>query len=168
MKRKILILGDARHGKDTLAKTISSNSDYFFASSSETALDIFLRDVLKEKYGLEYSSRKEAYDDRVNHRDKWFKEICKYNREDKLKLCKEVFKIADIYVGMRSSLEVEEGIAKGLFDYIVGIYDYRKPREDSNSNTADVLKYSDFVITNNGGLVDLENKVINIVLKIIL
>lgn len=168
MKNKILILGDARHGKDTLAEMIRDNSDYSFASSSETALDIFLRDVLKDKYGLEYSSRKEAYEDRVNHRDKWYNEICNYNKEDKLKLCKEIFKIADIYVGMRSHLEVEQGIDTELFDYIIGVYDYRKPREDSSSNTADVFKYSDFVIMNNGDLDDLEEKVISIVLKVIL
>ena len=168
MKNKILILGDARHGKDTLAEMIRDNSDYIFASSSETALDIFLKGVLKDKYGLEYSSRKEAYEDRVNHRDKWYNEICNYNKEDKLKLCKEVFKIADIYVGMRGHLEVEQGIDIELFDYIIGVYDYRKPREDSSSNTADVFKYSDFVIMNNGDLDDLEEKVISIVLKVIL
>lgn len=168
MGRKILILGDARHGKDTMAEMIFSKSGLKFASSSETALDVFLRDVLEEKYGLVYKTREDAYNDRVNHRDKWYNEICLYNSVDKLRLVKDILKIADIYVGLRSGLEVESAIKESSFDHIIGIYDYRKDRESSDSNTADVLKYSDFVILNNYGLKELEEKVINIVLKIIL
>lgn len=168
LKKKILILGDCSHGKDTLAEMICEHSDLTFASSSQTALDIFLQDVLKEKYGLSYNSKEEAYEDRVNHRDKWYDEICLYNQDDKLRLVKDILKIADIYVGLRNGLEVEQAITEESFDYIIGIYDYRKSRESSNSNTADVLKYSDFVILNNGTLKDLQQKVFNIVLKVIL
>lgn len=166
--KKLLILGDARHGKDTLAEIICDETDYKFASSSNVSLDVFLRDVLEKKYGLRYESRHEAYLDRVNHRDKWYNEICLYNLEDKLRLTKEVLKRADIYVGLRSHLEVEQAIEESTFDYIIGIFDYRKPREDSSSNTADVFKYSDFVITNNKDIPHLKEKVCDIILKIIL
>lgn len=164
---KILILGDARHGKDTLAEMICDNSDLNFASSSQTALDVFLYDVLFKKYGLVYASKEQAFEDRVNHRDKWFDEICLFNKEDKLKLTKEILKIADIYVGLRSHLEVEQAIKENTFDHIIGIYNYRKSRESKESNIADVLRYSDFVILNNGTLEDLLNKVIRIVLNVI-
>lgn len=165
---KILILGDARHGKDTMAEMLCIQSSLEFASSSETALDVFLKDVLQQKYGLVYSSREEAYNDRVNHRDKWYNEICLFNSEDRLKLVKEILKIADVYVGLRSDKEVEAAIEQSSFDYIIGVYDYRKPRESKHSNTADVFKYSDFVIMNNGNLEDLSNKVTNVILKVIL
>lgn len=166
-KYKLLILGDARHGKDTLAEMLCEKADMKFAGSSRTALDIFMMDVLQEKYSLSYSSKEEAYADRVNHRDKWYNEICLYNEEDKLRLVKDILKVADIYVGLRNFKEVEQAVKEDTFDYIVGVYDYRKPREDKSSNTADVFKYSDFVIMNNGTIDNLRYKVVNILLKVL-
>ncbi len=165
---KILILGDARHGKDELARMICEKTGLTNKSSSVAALEIFLFDVLDKKYNLKYNSLEEAFEDRVNHRDIWYDEICLYNKEDKLNLVKGILRIADIYVGLRSDKEVEKAIEEKSFSHIIGVYNYGVQRESNSSNTADVLKYSDFIITNNGTLEDLENKVINIILKIIL
>lgn len=160
--KKILILGDARHGKDTIAEMICRHTDLKFASSSETALDIFLRDVLEKKYGLVYETREEAYLDRVNHRDKWYNEICEYNSTSRIRLAKDIMKIADIYVGMRSHLEVEACIRENVFDHIIGVVNYRKPKEDSKSNSIDINAYCDYIICNYGDLAQLEAKVINL------
>jgi hypothetical protein len=168
VNQKILILGDARHGKDTLAEIICEKTGLKFASSSRVAAEIFLIDVLYEKYNLSYRNKEEAYEDRVNHRKIWYDEICLYNSEDKLRLTKDILKIADIYVGLRNYEEVEQAIKEGSFDHIIGIYDYRKPREDNDSNTADVFKYSDFVIMNNGTIDNLICKVVKILPKILL
>lgn len=168
LKKKILILGDCRHGKDTFAEILCEKSEMKFAGSSRTALDIFMMDVLKKKYNLSYSSKEEAYADRINHRKKWYDEICLYNSEDKLRLVKDILKVADIYVGLRNFKEVEQAIYENTFNYIIGVYDYRKTRENEDSNTADVFKYSDFVIMNNGTIDNLRYKVVNIVLKVIL
>ncbi len=167
-QKRILILGDARHGKDTLADMLCDNSSLRSAGSSQTALDVFLFDVLKNKHNLSYSSKEEAYEDRINHRKIWYDEICLYNSVDRLKLVKDILKVADIYVGLRNHLEVESAISESVFDHIIGVYDYRKPRESNESNSADVFKYSDFVIMNNGSLSDLESKVINVILKVII
>ena len=156
----ILILGDARHGKDTLADMICEEWGLTQESSSKAALRIFLYKKLYDKYGLLYGTTEQAFNDRINHRDKWFNEICEYNRDDKTRLVKEILKISDIYVGLRSDVEVEQAIKENLFDMIIGIYDYRKPRESKDSNTADVFKYSDFVFMNNGTLKDLKDKVL--------
>tara|TARA_R110000782_G_scaffold263301_1_gene355879 strand:+ start:805 stop:1329 length:525 start_codon:yes stop_codon:yes gene_type:complete len=164
---KILILGDARHGKDTLAEILCEKTDLKFANSSRTAVDIFLIDVLYTKHNLSYRSKEQAYEDRVNHRKIWYDEICLYNSEDKLRLVKDILKIADIYVGLRSMEEVEQAVKEDSFDHIIGIYDYRKPRESNDSNTADVFKYSDFVIMNNGTIDNLRFKVVNILLKVL-
>ena len=166
--KKILFLGDARHGKDTMAEIFCEKTDYKFASSSLVAAEIFMVKVLKEKYNLSYSSVQEAWNDRVNHRDIWYNEICLYNSEDRLRLVKDILNVADIYVGLRNHLEVEQAIKEDTFDHIIGIYDYRKPREDKSSNTADVFKYSHFVIMNNGTIDNLRYKVVNILLKVIL
>ncbi len=157
-KAKILILGDAQHGKDTLAEMMVEEFNLTCKSSSRFALETFLFDILRDKYNLNYKSNDEAYLDRVNHRKKWFDEICSYNSKDKLRLAKKLLKEANIYIGLRRDEEVEEAIKKKTFDKIIGIYDYRKPRESKESNTADVFKYSDIVIMNNGTLEDLKNK----------
>lgn len=65
-------------------------------------------------------------------------------------------------MGLRNFEEVEEAIKQNTFDMIVGVYDYRKPRESKESNTADVFKYSDFVIMNNSGLKELEEKILKL------
>lgn len=82
MRKKLLILGHARHGKDTVADIIAEITGFTHISSSRRLLSVFLMDVLREKYGLEYESEEEAFEDRVNHRDKWFNEISEYNKED--------------------------------------------------------------------------------------
>lgn len=156
---KILILGDARHGKDTVAGFLNEDYGYTFASSSEKALDIFLYDILNTKYGLEYSSKQEAYLDRVNHRDKWYNEIVEYNKDDPARLAKQILETSDIYVGMRSFEELLECKKSKVFDLYLGVFDPRKPRESSKSNTIDVLTDSQVVVINNGTLQHLRNNV---------
>ncbi|AGO47415.1 hypothetical protein Phi19:3_gp011 [Cellulophaga phage phi19:3] len=164
----ILILGDARHGKDELAKFITNQTGLKNDSSSRVALRVFLRDILSRKYGLFYDNLEDAFNDRVNHREIWYNEICRYNSLDKLRLVRDVLSVANIYVGLRSALEVQEAKESKVFDHIIGVYNWRVKRESKESNTADLFRYSDFIITNNGTLSDLENKVTNIILKIIL
>jgi hypothetical protein len=48
---KILILGNARHGKDTLAELFNKYFGLTFMSSSQASADFFLYDQLKDKYG---------------------------------------------------------------------------------------------------------------------
>lgn len=66
MIKKILILGHARHGKDTLAEILNKEYGMTFMSSSQAANEIFLFDELKNKYG--YKTKEESFNDRVNHR----------------------------------------------------------------------------------------------------
>lgn len=159
IKKKVLIIGSKRHGKDCLAEMIKKQYGLKHLSSSVAALKIFLFDVLRDKYNLHYNSMEEAYEDRVNHRDKWYSEICEYNKDNPIKLTLEILKEADIYVGLRDYKEIEKAIDEGIFDLIIGIHDYRKPFEDKSSNTIDIFKYSDIIITNNGNLSDLRKKV---------
>lgn len=160
IKPKILILGDARHGKDTLADLICAKYGLTSESSSRAALRIFLYDILINEYKREYKTEDEAYEDRIYIRDIWYDEICLYNKDDKTRLVKEILKSSNVYIGLRSDIEVEQAIEESLFDMIIGIYDYRKLRESNDSNTADVFKYSDIVFINNGTIGDLKNKVL--------
>ena len=157
---RICVIGSAQHGKDTVAEMIKVNYGLKHKSSSVAALEIFLFDTLRLKYGLVYDSMEDAYEDRVNHRDKWYNEICEYNKDDKARLAKDIMKDNDIYVGMRSAEEIAKCKEDGVFDFVLGVFDPRKPNEDSSSNSINVLEDADAVIMNDGTLEDLEMNVV--------
>lgn len=154
--KKILLIGHMQHGKDTFAEMLQDLYGCKYQSSSAAASSIFLYDALKAKYG--YSSPKECFEDRVNHRAEWHQLICKYNKYDKARLAKEILRNAEIYVGMRSDEEVQECVRQGLFDLIIGVYDPRKPLEPADSFNIDIWKMSDIIIPNAGTLEDLYGK----------
>ena len=74
-----MILGSARHGKDTMAEILRDEFGMTFESSSQSAADIFLYDLLKEKYG--YETSEECFEDRHNHRQEWYEAIKAYNKD---------------------------------------------------------------------------------------
>ncbi len=160
MNKKLLILGHARHGKDTFAEILNKHYGFKFKSSSVAASEIFLYDTLKEKYG--YTSSDECFEDRVNHRGEWHNLICDYNKDDRAKLAKEILKQADCYVGMRSGEEIKECMAQGLFDLIIWVdASERLPLESSDSFDIDI-KMADFIVQNNGTPAEFEEKIIRI------
>lgn len=151
---KLLIVGHARHGKDTVARMIQEFTGLKFKGSSEAASEIFLFDVLKDKYG--YKTPEECFEDRVNHRGEWFDLITEYNADDPGRLAKEILKTSDIYVGMRSRREVQS--TSRFFDAIICVYDPRQPLEDKSSLDFDPLVWADIVIMNTGHLGTLESR----------
>lgn len=158
--KKILIIGHARHGKDTAAEMLQQLYGYTFESSSVAAARIFLFDVLKEKYG--YGSFIECFNDRVNRRAEWHDAICEYNKDDKARLAKDILAGSNMYVGMRSDVEVEECIKQGIFDHVIAVYDPRKPEEDKCSFNIDIWKKADFVVPNSEGFTELFQRLKNL------
>lgn len=155
--KKVLILGHARHGKDTVAEFMRELFECKFESSSIAACRIFLYDTLKDKYN--YSSFEECFEDRIYHREEWHDLIVDYNKDNRARLASEILKNADIYVGMRSDLEVNECIRQGLFDLVIGVFDPRKPLESPKSFNIDLWEVSDIVIPNSGSLEMLKTRV---------
>lgn len=152
----ILIIGHARHGKDTFAELLNQYFGMTFLSSSIAASEIFLYDKLKHKYG--YSSPEECFSDRVNHRDEWYQEICNYNLNDKARLAKDILKKADCYVGMRDNLEFKSCKEQNIFDLIIWVdASGRLPLEPETSFNISKSE-SDIIIDNNGDLEQLKNK----------
>lgn len=158
---KILILGEARHGKDTLAEILQKEFNITSESSSIKALDVFLFDLLNSKYDKKYSTKEEAFEDRISDENRaiWYNEICEYNKKDKCRLAKETLKTSDIYIGMRSIDELLECKKQKVFDLYLGIYNPRVLKEASTSNTIPLFKHSDIVLINNGTIEDLEQNV---------
>lgn len=157
-KIKILVLGSARHGKDTFAELLNEHFGLTFKSSSQAAADIFLYDALKDKYG--YKTPEECFEDRVNHRAEWKDLICDYNKDDRAKLAKEILKNSDCYVGMRDRAEINECMKQGLFDIIVWIdASDRLPLEPADSFDID-KSCGDIIIENNQDYETFKTKVL--------
>jgi len=153
---KLLIIGHARHGKDTLAELLRDSIGMKFESSSEAAADIFIFEMLREKY--HYNSYMECFQDRVNHRGEWYDLICEYNKDDKAKLAKGILERADCYVGMRDREEIRECINQGLFDLIVWVdASERLPLELPDSFNID-KSCADIIIDNNGSYEEFKER----------
>ena len=154
---KLLILGYARHGKDTFAEILSSKYDFKFTSSSE----FVGREVMWNNWGIaKYSSFEEMFEDRVNHRILWMEMISAYNTPDKTMTAKTMIERDgfDMYVGMRRLDELEACRKAGIFDFIIWVdrSDHLPPEVSSMDITADNCQ-PDFIIDNNGSLKDLEH-----------
>ena len=145
---KLLLVGNMRHGKDSFAEILNQEFGYTFESSSQAAANIFLYDLLKDKYG--YLTPEECFEDRMNHRQEWYEAICDYNKDDRAKLAKGILERSDCYVGMRDRGEIEECIKQGLFDLVIWIdASERLPLEDASSFNID-KSCADIIVDNNG------------------
>lgn len=157
---KLLIIGAARWGKDSMAEILQENFGLKFKSSSEAAAEIFIYDELKDKYG--YNTPFECFEDRVNHRSEWYDLICGYNSLDKAKLAKGILENADAYVGMRDSGEIKECIKQELFDLIIWVdASDRLPLEDASSFNI-TKSDADIIIDNNSDYNTFKQRVIKL------
>lgn len=158
MKNKILIIGNARHGKDSMAEILNEAYGLKFKSSSQASADIFLYDMLKDKYG--YKTPEECFEDRVNHRPEWKQLICDYNKDDRAKLAKGILELSDCYVGMRDRAEIAECMRQKLFKLIIWVdASERLPLEDPSSFDID-KSCAHIIIENNGTFEEFKEKVL--------
>ena len=154
---KVLIIGNARHGKDSCAEMLNAEFGMTFVSSSQAAANIFIYDELKEKYG--YSTAEDCFEDRVNHRAEWYELICDYNKDDKARLAKGILALNGCYVGMRDRAEIEECLKQGLFNLIIWVdASGRLPSEDASSFNID-KSCADIIIENNDDYESFKTKV---------
>lgn len=155
---KLLILGYARHGKDTVAEILKEQHGFNFMSSSE----FVGREVMWNNWGVaKYASFEEMFEDRVNHRVLWMEMISAYNTPDKTKTAATMLERGyDMYVGMRRFNELEACRNSGLFDAVVWVdrSDHLPPENGSMDITKENSGF-DFLIDNNGTLPQLEDNV---------
>jgi dephospho-CoA kinase len=157
---KLLVVGAARHGKDTFAEILSQEFGMTFESSSQAASDIFIYESLKGKY--KYKTPEECFEDRMNHRQEWYELICEYNKYDKARLAKGILERTDCYVGMRDSSEIEECLRQNLFDIVIWVDALKRlPMEDPSSFNID-KSCADIIVENNGTLKSFYDKTIRV------
>jgi hypothetical protein len=153
-KPKLLVIGHARHGKDTVCEILRDTYSYSFESSSKFCSKLFIFERLKNKYS--YTSEEECYADRHNHRAEWYDAICAYNVPDAARLGKDIFKEHDIYCGLRNRKEYHAMKNCKVFDYAIWVdRTEHLPLESSTSMSLEQWM-ADFTIDNNGSLTDLE------------
>jgi hypothetical protein len=171
-RKKLLILGFGRHGKDTVAEILRDEHGFKFISSSLFCAGRVMMPFFDRfsPYGSQvagfddrlfrsYTSVEECFEDRHNFRDVWHQQIAAWNQDDPTKLSREILEVADIYVGMRSVKEYEA--AKHLYDDIwwVDATDRGLPPEDQSSMNLMFIPDEMRRIDNNGTLEDLRRAV---------
>jgi len=158
-KPKLLVIGHARHGKDTAADMMKNLMDLDFTSSS-----IFVgRECIWPFWGEErYGSFDEMFEDRVNFRSTWANLILAYNTPDLSRTATEMLRNNDMYVGMRNKAELLVCKENQVFDYIIWVdASARLPAEPKTSNQL-VVEDADLLIDNNGPEVNMHIAINNL------
>lgn len=152
---KIILLGHARHGKDTVAEMLRDDYGYSFESSSMFCAERVMMPYFNSKPGVGYASPEECFEDRIHHRATWFDQIEAYNYPDRSRLAREMFERNDVYVGMRSKRELAACQNAGVADLVIWVdASDRLPPEDASSCTVEPYM-ADLIVDNNGTLEDL-------------
>ena len=152
-KKKLLVIGHGRHGKDTVCEILRDKYNYTFESSSKFCSKLFIYDDLKDKYG--YTNEEECYADRHSHRAEWYNAICDYNVPDAATLGREMFDAYDIYCGLRNKREFFAMQNTGVFDYCIWVDRSKYLMPESKDSMSLEQWMADFTIDNNGTLDDL-------------
>ena len=158
---KLLIIGHARHGKDTVCEIITKHWLFKFKSSSEFCAEQVVFNALRHKYN--YATPAECYEDRHNHRAEWFNAIKEYCAVDNARLGRELFAEYDIYCGLRNAAEFHAMRNTGIFDYAIWVDRSNvQPLEDASSMNLQPWM-ADFVIDNNGTAENLTSNTIDLI-----
>jgi hypothetical protein len=161
-KTKLLVVGHARHGKDTVAELLRDRHGLSFLSSSFFAAEAVCRPYLAVR-GIVYPTLDECYADRVNHRAEWHDAITEFNRDDPARLTKAILKVANVYVGMRSDREYH--VARDLFDAVLWVDASGRglPPEPTSSMNITYDPGTMITVDNNHDLASLEQEVDRVV-----
>jgi hypothetical protein len=172
---RVLVLGYARHGKDTVAEMLGRLYGMRFTSSSEfcaaqvvmPAIDAAWAAYEDEQRGRNrqpptvprYASVAECFADRVNHRAFWYDTIRAFNQDDPTSLARAIFEENDVYCGLRHRAEFHAVVNAGIPDMVVWVdrSDHLPPEDRSSCSVEPWM--ADFVVDNNGSLEDLERNV---------
>ncbi len=159
---KLLVIGHARHGKDTVCEILRDHYGFSFTSSSDFCNEHVIFPVLSELYG--YKTLVECYADRVNHREEWYRLICEYNHPDQARLAREILRNSDIYCGMRSADEFHA--SRKYFDYVVYVDASKRVEPEPVSSMQLEKQHADCIIDNNGSMPNLHSNVHDLVMAI--
>lgn len=146
----LLIIGHARHGKDTVAEYLRDSYGFKFTSSSM----FVAQEALWDNWGCAvYDSIEDMYADRANHRDLWMQMIAAYNTPDKTKTASVMLgRGYNLYVGMRQYDELVACNQKNLFDHTIWVdrSSHLPPEPKTSMNLT--KKNASYVLSNNSDI----------------
>lgn len=144
---KILVIGHAQHGKDTVCEMLRDKYAFRFTSSSMFCAEHIIMPMFKP--GV-YATPYDCYKDRSNYRAFWYSAIQRYLSKDAARLGRAIFEQNDIYCGVRSETELNGIVQARLADHVIWVdASKRKPLESPESCTVHPLM-ANIVIDNNG------------------
>lgn len=150
---RILVIGHARHGKDTVSEMLRDHHGFSFTSSSMFCAENVVFPRLRNMYG--YKTAEECFDDRSSHRSEWYHLIREYNSPDAVALGRAIFAEHGVYCGLRHHAEFNALRNAGEFDVSIWVDGSgRHPPEDRSSCSVEPWM-ADYVLDNNGTLEDL-------------
>lgn len=168
---KVLVMGYARHGKDTVCELLRDRYGLRFVSSSQFCAERVVFPAVRKMWERfngasptrveqpavgPYATPLECFDDRANHRKFWFDTITAYNTPDLSRLGREIFQDFDVYCGIRNHREFHALKNAGVFDVAIWVDASGRglPAEGKDSCTVEPWM-ADFVLDNSGSLEDL-------------
>lgn len=163
---RLLIMGYARHGKDTVCELLRDLYGFRFTSSSQFCAERVVFPALQKRYAeltiMEkpdvpiYETAQQCFDDRANHRKLWYNLITAHNTPDLARLGREIFEGHDVYCGIRNAREFHALRNAGVFDVAIWVDASARglPAEGKDSCTVEPWM-ADFVLDNSGSLDDL-------------
>ncbi len=158
---KILVIGHANHGKDTVGEMMRDEYGLAFTSSSMFCAEQVMMPYFNNRTAGPgqprqwYVSTQACFEDRANHRQAWYEAIRDFNRSDASALGRAIFAENDVYVGLRSKAELNALRNSGVVDHVIWVdrSDHVVP-EGRESCTVEPWM-ADYVVDNNGTLEDL-------------
>lgn len=142
---KLLVIGYAGHGKDTVAEALS-HYNYECMSSSYACAEKIMMPYFAS-IGINYPDVGTCFEDRINHRPIWFNQIAAYNHPDGSRLAREILRTNQAYIGMRNRLEFDA--CKELFDYVVWVDASKRLPPEGSLSMQLTPEDADWIIDNN-------------------
>lgn len=156
---KLMIIGHARHGKDTVCNMLTNMYGLTFMSSSYFVAEKCVRPYLEAR-GIVYDTLDQCYADRVNHRAAWFSAIDEYNIPDRARLGRALYSEFDMYCGLRNRPELLALKEEKAFDYCFWVDRSIHTEPESPSSCTVLPTDADFIIDNNGDMDHLRRQII--------
>lgn len=159
IRPKLMILGHARHGKDTVGEWFVQKG-YTFVSSSRFVGEkaVYPKHLELAPPGSVHHipTFEEFFELRGQNRAFWYDAIAAYNRPDRSRLGRELFAEYDMYVGLRNAAELHALKLNKAYDLSVFVDASERCQPEPSTSMTIKPWMADVILDNNGTLEDLD------------